>query len=186
MWTFNFEVDGYTFRLISEWAGGVTIGVNQDYAVTPDFIAAFTEAMKRKGEMSTVLEFEYECQGGNLRFARQFHAETDEEWYEFLASIKDSEYLSDETSSLVVDELNRIATMQAKRNHAKIVRKEFQRDHDRLFMFIGRRDGFQCAVCGITNMLTIDHKLAVINGGTNDPENLQLMCKSHNSQKGAR
>jgi 5-methylcytosine-specific restriction endonuclease McrA len=72
------------------------------------------------------------------------------------------------------------------RAKAKIVRRDFQKDYDGLFMLIGRRDGFCCVECGTSTNLTIDHKLAVINGGTNDPENLQMMCKSHNSKKGAR
>jgi hypothetical protein len=186
MWTYNFEVAGYTFRLISEWAGGVTLGINRDYEATPEFISAFTEAMGMKGKIATALEFDYECQSGNLNFARQFHGETDEEWYGFLVSIQDNEYLSDELRELVVDELNNILKRQERKQHSRIVRKEFQRDYDKLFMLIGRRDGFECVVCGVTRNLSIDHKLAVFNGGTNEPDNLQLMCRSHNSQKGAR
>jgi 5-methylcytosine-specific restriction endonuclease McrA len=72
------------------------------------------------------------------------------------------------------------------RGKAKIVRRDLQKDYDKLFMLVGRRDGFCCVECGENTGLTLDHKLAVINGGTNDPDNLQLMCKSHNSSKGAR
>jgi hypothetical protein len=50
------------------------------------------------------------------------------------------------------------------------------------------RDQYRCVEpgCGTWLDLTIDHKVAVINGGTNDIDNLQTMCRSHNSSKGAR
>lgn len=48
------------------------------------------------------------------------------------------------------------------------------------------RDGEHCQICEAVDKLTIDHKLAVVNGGTNDIENLQLLCTSCNSRKGAR
>lgn len=68
----------------------------------------------------------------------------------------------------------------------RVTRRKLQSNYDSLFMAIGRRDGFKCVVCGISENLSIDHKIAIINGGTNDLENLQLMCRSHNSAKGAR
>jgi hypothetical protein len=48
------------------------------------------------------------------------------------------------------------------------------------------RDGLRCVTCGTDERLTIDHIVAVVNGGTNDPENLQTMCKPCNSRKGDR
>lgn len=42
----------------------------------------------------------------------------------------------------------------------------------------------ECAVCGTTEDLTIDHILALSKGGTNDLDNIQILCVSHNSSKG--
>lgn len=42
-----------------------------------------------------------------------------------------------------------------------------------------------CALCGATEFLSIDHIKPVLLGGTNDRENLQCLCRSCNSRKGA-
>lgn len=48
------------------------------------------------------------------------------------------------------------------------------------------RDGLRCVDCGSTEDITIDHIIAVANGGTNDIDNLQTLCRSCNSKKGTR
>lgn len=48
------------------------------------------------------------------------------------------------------------------------------------------RDGWACIRCGSHQNLTVDHRVPVSLGGSNDPENLQTMCGSCNSSKGAR
>lgn len=47
------------------------------------------------------------------------------------------------------------------------------------------RDGFACRKCGSGERLSIDHIKPVVDGGSNDPENLQTLCVSCNSKKGA-
>lgn len=51
-----------------------------------------------------------------------------------------------------------------------------------------KRDGGQCQTCGATEDLTIDHKITPwsLGGSSIDPENLQVLCRSCNSRKGAR
>ena len=44
----------------------------------------------------------------------------------------------------------------------------------------------QCAHCEAENDLTIDHVLPLLHGGTSAEENLQVLCRSCNSKKGAR
>lgn len=48
------------------------------------------------------------------------------------------------------------------------------------------RDAYRCVHCGGTEDLTIDHKHPRIRGGTNAEDNLQTLCRSCNSSKGAR
>lgn len=51
---------------------------------------------------------------------------------------------------------------------------------------IMERDGYRCRRCLSTSKLTIDHIKPISRGGTNIPENLQILCGSCNSTKGAR
>ncbi len=48
------------------------------------------------------------------------------------------------------------------------------------------RSGRQCVQCGSPEHLEIDHIRAWSRGGTNDPENLQALCRPCNRRKGAR
>lgn len=47
-----------------------------------------------------------------------------------------------------------------------------------------QRDGYACVLCGSHDDLTLDHIIPVAVGGTNDPDNLQTMCRPCNSRKG--
>ena len=49
-----------------------------------------------------------------------------------------------------------------------------------------RRDGYRCDYCGSTRNLEIDHKIPPDLGGTNDRDNLQVLCQACNSRKGRR
>ena len=42
-----------------------------------------------------------------------------------------------------------------------------------------------CVVCG-SNVVTVDHKIPIAKGGTNQTNNLQYLCSYHNSMKNAR
>jgi hypothetical protein len=48
------------------------------------------------------------------------------------------------------------------------------------------RDGYQCKHCGATEHLRVDHIYPERHGGTLDLANLQTLCRSCNSRKGAR
>ena len=43
-----------------------------------------------------------------------------------------------------------------------------------------------CSICYVTTNLTVDHIIPRSRGGTNDPDNLQVLCRSCNSRKGRR
>ncbi|RKN56241.1 HNH endonuclease [Micromonospora costi] len=48
------------------------------------------------------------------------------------------------------------------------------------------RDGYIRRACGATTDLTVDHVHPWSKGGTDDLDNLQLLCRPCNSRKGAR
>lgn len=47
------------------------------------------------------------------------------------------------------------------------------------------RDGYRCRRCGCGSNLSIDHVLPRALGGSNEESNLQVLCRSCNTQKGA-
>lgn len=47
-----------------------------------------------------------------------------------------------------------------------------------------RRDRYECQRCASRNDLEIDHIIAVANGGSNEPDNLQVLCHDCNAHKG--
>lgn len=49
-----------------------------------------------------------------------------------------------------------------------------------------RRDGWACLRCGSTKNLSKDHVMPIAGGGSNSVDNLQTVCTSCNSWKGAR
>ncbi|WP_228287606.1 HNH endonuclease [Acinetobacter pittii] len=55
-----------------------------------------------------------------------------------------------------------------------------------LRMQVYERDGFKCITCGTQKNLTLDHIKPEVLGGDSTIENLQTMCKTCNSRKGAR
>lgn len=51
---------------------------------------------------------------------------------------------------------------------------------------IFERDGYKCKECKAVDNLSIDHIIPVSKFGTDDDSNLQLLCRSCNSSKGAK
>ena len=45
------------------------------------------------------------------------------------------------------------------------------------------RDGNCCLVCGSTHQLEVDHRIALMNGGSNSVSNLGTLCESCHNQK---
>lgn len=48
------------------------------------------------------------------------------------------------------------------------------------------RDQYRCRLCGDWHNLSVDHIHPVAHGGTDDMENLQTLCQTCNSRKGAK
>lgn len=65
-------------------------------------------------------------------------------------------------------------------------REEWDRKRARVAPRIFERDGHRCQECGATEEITVDHIVPISAGGTDDDGNLQTLCRSCNSRKGAR
>lgn len=62
--------------------------------------------------------------------------------------------------------------------------RRYPENYDTIFVAIGRRDGFRCKLCGKDSQdLQIDHIYPISKGGTNDLNNLQLLCEGCNHNK---
>lgn len=69
-------------------------------------------------------------------------------------------------------------------------RSEMRRAWERIARFVSEqifaRDGYSCRHCGAGSCLTVDHIQPIARGGNNERSNLQTLCRSCNSRKGAR
>jgi hypothetical protein len=63
-------------------------------------------------------------------------------------------------------------------------RKSFQESEKELFDIVANRDGVKCGYCGTQFDLTVDHITPISAGGSNHPDNLQILCRSCNGKKG--
>jgi hypothetical protein len=84
----------------------------------------------------------------------------------------------------------RMARQQAEKRVRQVCTKRrratFQRDRDQLLLALIERDGFGCRRCGTVENVSIDHVTPLSRGGTDDLDNLQLLCRSCNRKKGTR
>ncbi|MCY4111649.1 MAG: HNH endonuclease [Chloroflexi bacterium] len=60
------------------------------------------------------------------------------------------------------------------------------RDWDRRREFVIARDGHRCAVCGRYRRLEVDHVTPREQGGSDDPRNLQAICRPCHEAKTLR
>ncbi len=63
-------------------------------------------------------------------------------------------------------------------------RAQISKQRPSLLETLSQRDGgLHCQHCGATSDLTIDHITPLVRGGSNELDNLQILCKSCNSRK---
>ncbi len=79
-------------------------------------------------------------------------------------------------------------TRRIKQELTKERRAGFNSKRAQLILALIDRDGYTCqrGGCRVREDLTIDHVVPVSRGGCDDLANLRLMCRSHNSSRGAR
>jgi hypothetical protein len=83
----------------------------------------------------------------------------------------------------LIKEKERIAEKQKHKEQVKPKRDYIKKNYEKLFVKLGKRDGFKCYLCGSVEELVIDHKFPVSRGGGNEDENLGLLCWTCNSEK---
>lgn len=95
------------------------------------------------------------------------------------------------TDKLTVESWRRVGTvptrMQKQRHRISLGGQHARRRISALRReAIFERDGYRCVECGEIRRrkLTIDHRIPLAHGGTNEDENLQTMCKECNNRKG--
>ena len=62
-------------------------------------------------------------------------------------------------------------------------RSQYAARRDELMLALIERDGYECSFCGSQDGLTIDHIMPLSRGGSDQLNNLQILCQSCNSQK---
>ena len=75
---------------------------------------------------------------------------------------------------ITVEELRELRNKRRARSIRGSVRKD-----------VMKRDNYQCQYCGSNQNLVIDHIFPFSRGGSNDADNLQVLCNDCNSSKGA-
>lgn len=65
-------------------------------------------------------------------------------------------------------------------------RKPTISNYRKIFNELLHKYNFKCVCCGSKEKLSVDHIKPVSKGGTDDITNLQILCKSCNSSKGAK
>jgi len=80
-------------------------------------------------------------------------------------------------------------TLEVKRDLTKIRRKEFQAQRKRLTLAMfaaGMKYVCSSPECLADSNLHVDHIIPLSKGGADDVENLQFLCRRHNSKKGSK
>lgn len=146
-------------------------------------VAADTAELASAANTAGNVVYESKFTGRLSRILDSFSPEDLDELMKFAGRDKEIDQAID-----IVTEARAEQTLTRNRNKAKQVKRaEISANYDKIFIAIGRRDGFSCAKCGDAGSdLQIDHIFPVSKDGSNEMDNLQLLCKDCNMAKGAR
>jgi 5-methylcytosine-specific restriction endonuclease McrA len=114
-----------------------------------------------------------------------------DEYEHDLFTILESQYADEATKNTVKKELEWVndskqkhAEKKVKKFHSQRRRSDFSKNYDRFMLALIQRDGYKCAICGTIENLSIDHIIPLSKGGSDEIENLRILCRTHNSEKG--
>lgn len=194
-WIRNFSYGGVEFHLMGDWYGleglklCLSIGcediqsiIESDPERVIDGIRFFMNRAQEimfAGWASDGVFWHYASQDRDL-----------DELRSIVNIVLNSEFSSDKAKEFAIDYLDwikeqekKIVKKQAKRDIVTRRRSDFAKERDRLMLALIERDGYECAECGETEGLSIDHVIPLSKGGSDELDNLQLLCKGCNSSK---
>lgn len=197
MWMRETEYEGIKFYLFGDWFGvdgfKVCLAVGEENT---------TKALTERSEtIIEALQFyaenaeELMLVGWSSDSIFWWHSEREElDEYERRASIIYNSQFSDKTDKAeaakalrsIAEHRKKKRQKQIKRQIARRRRSDFAKERDRLMLALIERDGCECSVCGEIEDLAIDHIIPLSKGGSDELDNLQLLCPRHNSAKGDR
>jgi 5-methylcytosine-specific restriction endonuclease McrA len=92
----------------------------------------------------------------------------------------------EELKQFVIRQKQKKRTLEVKRGLTQQRRREFDSRRAQLTLMLIERDGYICKFpnCHVQEGLTIDHIVPLSKGGSDELENLQFLCRKHNSSKG--
>lgn len=137
------------------------------------------------------------CLDRGWEYIKQGGPDYPRQYKEALATLKSNQYLTNDLKYRVDMELAHIAAEEekvarkqreaaAKRGLMRKRRNGFSQKRAALMLALIDRGGYQCSICDCQDDLTIDHIVPLSRGGTDDLDNLRLLCRSCNSSKGDR
>ncbi len=114
-----------------------------------------------------------------------------DEYEQIIHTVIASKYADEKTKIEMQKELEWViaskqkqAEKKVKKIHSQRRRSDFAKNYDQFMLALIQRDGYKCAICGTIENLTIDHIVPLSKGGSDEINNLRLLCRTHNSQKG--
>ena len=102
---------------------------------------------------------------------------------ELCRAVISSRYSSESLRETLAEILEALGRREAKSQLIQRRRVQFTSQYETLFLKLLSASPYKCYQCGSSDDLTIDHKIPLSKGGSDDPSNLQFLCRKHNSQK---
>lgn len=171
----------------------------------PNILEALNWILDEIDELSVVADYAHDLGSGGdaLEYLREAYGVSGnyiqspggpfgnvEDYEKVLDTIMGSKFADEQTLATARRELDRIEGLQKQRTQAKAKkeaanrrRSQFAAQRDHLMLQLIERDGYECQTCKTVDDLTIDHIIPLSKGGSDELENLQLLCRRCNSLK---
>lgn len=107
-------------------------------------------------------------------------------YYKKLKKLRNRNYFPFDVNVFFINKLiSKIESRNINYFDYKSKRRQFNKVRNKIFLSLLKNNDC-CLFCKSRYKLTVDHKLAIINGGSNKIENMQILCHSCNSKKGSK